>query len=392
MLSPDERSLYTEALEAPLGYRFDCAVATTFTLNLETLLVLPFTLVSQREADRDALLRDPTALLEALRETTERIAVFGQKGYVHVPPREQLLYGMLEDCVHPVVARHEAGIFHPKLWLLRFASLDEGPPVLRAVVLSRNLTFDRCWDTVLSVEGTPTGKKVKASFGLRDFLRALPELTRLAGATVGPERQAFIEQLADEAGRTLFEAPAPFVDRVVFNPIGIAEEPKRRGFSMQMPSVGKRLLCVSPFVTKGALDAASDLVWEGSEHILVSREDELNKLPEKALEGWKVFILGDNVETGESSDEGVEVESDDLARIAPANGLHAKMVAVEYDKGDVRWSIGSANLTTSAWEGRNVELMAELDGKTTIRKGFHVGAGIDARLKETTERAASSRC
>ena len=98
MLAPDSRTVYSDVLRSPPGYRLDCAVATTFSLNLETLLVLPFTLATQRAEDPDALLRDPVALLESLRETTGRLAVFFRRGW-------QVPTTLERDALRALVAR-----------------------------------------------------------------------------------------------------------------------------------------------------------------------------------------------------------------------------------------------------------------------------------------------
>lgn len=146
MLSPNDRTLYSQSLKAPLGYRFDTGIATTFTLDLETLLVLPYTLATQQDAEPDELLNDPVRLLGAIRETTDRLSVFSHDGYIHSPRSAQPLFGLLEPCIIPVrLAGH--GLFHPKVWVLRFSSTDGEPPIIRVVVLSRNLTFDRSWGT-----------------------------------------------------------------------------------------------------------------------------------------------------------------------------------------------------------------------------------------------------
>ena len=50
-----------------------------------------------------------------------------------------------------VAARaRNGGEFHSKVWLLRFGSEQRDEPTrMRLLVLSRNLTFDRCWDVSL---------------------------------------------------------------------------------------------------------------------------------------------------------------------------------------------------------------------------------------------------
>jgi hypothetical protein len=204
LLAPNSRVLYSHLWQAPPGYCFDRAIATTFTLDLVTLLMLPYSLASQGESEPDALLGDPIALLEGLREHTGRLAVFCQHGRIQAPKKPSVLLGLLDDYVVPVRPAVPAGVFHPKLWLLRFVAEDHGTPLIRAVVLSRNLTFDRCWDTALCLEGTPTRKRCRASYALADLVEALPGL---AVRPVSPEHEALAAELADELRTTRFEAP-----------------------------------------------------------------------------------------------------------------------------------------------------------------------------------------
>ena len=75
-------------------------------------------------------------------------------------------------------------------------------------------------------------------------------------------------------------------------------------------------------------------------------------MSEAALTPWsEVRVLTDAV-----SDE-----SDDESSRRPS-GLHAKIVGVEHGW-NVTWFVGSANLTNSALNGRNVEVMAEITGR-----------------------------
>ena len=84
--------------------------------------------------------------------------------------------------------------------------------------------------------------------------------------------------------------------------------------------------------------------------MLVSRQEELDKLPENALDDW------DNIRV--LSDTALD-ELEDGAADRPSD-LHAKILAVEHGW-DVTWHVGSANITTAAHTGRNVELMATLN-------------------------------
>lgn len=362
MLSPDDRALYAECLEAPEDYRFDHGVATTFTLDLEALLLLPFTLATRHSEDRDALLLDPVALLESLRATSDRLTVFHHAGYIKVPNKAHALFGLLEDSVVPTTPTTNGGIFHPKVWLLRFVHVDDESPMLRAVVLSRNLTFARTWDTVLCFDGWPTGNRVRDSYGLRDLIAALPDLAR---TDLSDERRRLIAELTDEIGRTRFEAPQPFHEAVRFHALGLGAK-----FEPAVEGHGKRMLCISPFLTGDAIARAKQLA--DTKHILVSRPFALDMVGKAAVADWDCRVLTDAVETGDTADD--EPPTGELSRHAPMRGLHAKAVAVEDHQRRVTWWIGSANLTGPAWDGGNVELMVEL-------RGTAKHAGIDRFLE-----------
>jgi len=58
MLDPADRTVLTEALRAPAGFRLDQVIATTYTLDLVALLTLPlpFTL-SMASASRGVSIR-----------------------------------------------------------------------------------------------------------------------------------------------------------------------------------------------------------------------------------------------------------------------------------------------------------------------------------------------
>jgi len=62
MLEPGQRQLLTEALRPPEGYRFDCAVVTTYTLDLLTLLGMLRTFTLYHWAERPTRATDPRLL------------------------------------------------------------------------------------------------------------------------------------------------------------------------------------------------------------------------------------------------------------------------------------------------------------------------------------------
>jgi hypothetical protein len=148
MLSPDDRTLLVDLLAPPEeGYSLEHAVATTFTLHLTALLPVPLGLAGSDLSSS----ADPLSVLQAVRNYSDRIDVFCQAGQVSVPAERNDLLAFLEPIVHQVKTQN-GRLFHPKLWLLRFANRD-GDERFRLVCGSRNLTHDRAWDVVASFDG-----------------------------------------------------------------------------------------------------------------------------------------------------------------------------------------------------------------------------------------------
>ena len=354
MLSPESRTVAVELLRPPVGYDLNFALLTTYTLDLETLLALPLGVIARADGGVEDLLADPLLLLEALREVGERIHVFVDRAGIAIPRGRRDLYAMLEPSLHPVRAPGN-GAFHPKVWVLRFLA-EKKPPLLRVAVLSRNLTFDRCWDIALASEGSPVSKRgVGASRPLAGLIQRLP---RLGAERLKPEVVEQMQTLADEVRRTRFPAPDGFSDDPIeFHVLGL----RRRRRPWCPMTGGTRTLAVAPFVNQTALDTIAGM--GAGERMLVSRQEELDKLSDDILAEWnRRCILSDNALD----------EPEDSVGTRPS-GLHAKIIAVE-SGWNVIWYVGSANLTAAAFTGKNVEIMAAV----TARKGRY---GIERFLE-----------
>ncbi len=344
MLSPELRTVAMDLLRPPPGRRLDLVVLTTYTLDLEALLAVPLAVLAHSDAGVDKLLEDPLLILQGLREAGDRIHVFVDETGIAVPRRRRELYATLEDSVHPVRAPG-GGVFHPKVWLARFVLTEEdGEPLLRVAILSRNLTFDRSWDVALASETTPRGRRVAASGPLARLMGDLAELSTMPLPQVLTEG---LKTLSGQVSRATFPAPNGFSDSPIrFHTMGL------RRSRRWLPKVanGRNVLAVAPFVNGRALGAIRGLGWD--EGRFIGRREELDAIADAALSRWnEVRVLADAV-LDEPSDE----------TSSRPSGLHAKIVAVEHGW-DVTWFVGSANLTVSALEGRNVEVMAQITGR-----------------------------
>ena len=338
MLSPSNRSLYTDALTPPAGFSLDRAVAATFSMDLSTLLSVPLQLVLQSTEDRDELMKDPIALYEALQRATRRVHVFAQQGRIQAPRHQHLLYSLLEPMITEVVAP-AGGAFHPKLWLLRFVE-EQGTDVnYRLMLPSKNLTTDRAWDAALTLDGIPGEGDDTNGVTIAEFIARLPELA-VNPFSPSTEFTLFLTQLR----QIVWEIPDGF-DELKFHIFGF-------GGRRWRPKKNKRLAVISPFVGKKALEVlakTSDMPLA-----LVSRSESLAEMG-SAGPFRSAYILHDAAETEDGEDhQGVSSEI----------GLHAKIFV--YQIGNrTHIALGSANATDAALiAGRNIEILAELAGPT----------------------------
>jgi len=382
MLEPGKRLLYLEELRPLEGYQLDRAIATTFSLDLLSLLMAPLSMVLYESQSRDELLRDPMAALEAIRRSAGRIGVFCQKGRISVPRQQQLLYHSLEHTVVQVRPPGERGVFHPKIWLMRFCA-DDAPVIYRFLCLSRNLTFDRSWDTVLVLEGELIDRKraYSRNHPLGDFIKALPSLS---DKDVPEHIQNNVDIMSDEVRRVQFKIESPFIDKgdnrsLSFAPIGLD---RYRRAPKLLPA--RSMLIVSPFLNEGWLKKE---IQKATAVVLVSRSEELNSLSDKTFAfleeyGTKIYVMDEASDPLENSDDSGTEENSisdlDLSGINEENelsGLHAKLFVSEYKASDVRWWTGSANATNAAFNGDNVEFLVGL-------KGTSYNIGVDKLLGE----------
>lgn len=354
-LNPDDRALLSDLLAPPDGYSFDTGVATTFSLDLVALLTAPLGLAA---ADHGGDLRrvDPIQLLESVRRYSGRIVTYVQGGMIAVPGKYRPILTFLEDQIVTVKAPKRGGLFHPKLWALRYRNAN-GQQLHRCLILSRNLTFDRSWDSVVRIDETPDGT-VKPK-PVADLLRALPSL-----AVGGRDpRSDAVEDLAETLGAARFAVPEGY-----------------RSLTLDVWGLGRRLraedpvaraLIVSPFLDQQSLDFASTWTYWKDPVRVVSRTETLDQLIIPS--GIEAYVLSDFM-AGELPTDEPEVGAGpgaDLETFAGSSlsGLHAKFVVSERDY-SASVQLGSANYTTAA-RTRNVELVATLEGKKSE-------SGIDA--------------
>lgn len=353
MLDPKDRQLYIRALQPPSGYNLDRALATTYTLNLLTLLAVPLSFAKFDLKSKDKILEEPISILEAVRRIAGKFHVFCQNGGIKVPSYDKTPFQYLEEMVIEVSPPHPEGSFHPKIWILRFKEQDGKNAFYRFLCLSRNITFDKSWDTILTLEGEVRLRLFARNNPLCDFVKALPGLAKK------PLRKKLRDEIADiaeEIRHVEFKAPSGFED-FSFWPMGL---PQHKRFPIHKDYW--RIMVVSPFLTNGLLQR---LATKNRHSILISRCEELDLLNPETLELFKEKYVLDEV-AGNEEETSIEISSEaaqksQLDGESDLSGLHAKLFVGDAGWDSYLWT-GSANATTAAFSN-NVEFLVELKGK-----------------------------
>lgn len=348
MLEPGQRSHLHALLRPPPGHRFDSAVGTTYSLDLLSALTVPlsFAMLDWENPDGEQT-ANPLAMLEAMGRYREKITIFAQAGQIRFPKEYPKLLMFLEDVVVPVEAPDKAGIFHPKVWILRFVGGD-GMPTYRLLCLSRNLTFDRSWDTVVCLDEQPSDKgRVRTNAPLADFVLRLPDLA-VSERSLSANRQAGIQQMAEELKNVDFQPPDGFED-YAFHVGGL------NGKECFPFALRDKCLLVSPFLHPHIV---TRFVSGCRESHLISRPESIDALaPDLLSQCSSLRILKhEALEQNEEIEGGTNAGNEERL-----DGLHAKVFVVDHGTASSVYS-GSFNATRHAFH-HNVEFMVELRGK-----------------------------
>lgn len=358
MLSPEERIHLLELVRPPDGFRLNLSVGTTFSLDLISALMLPlaFTFGWEREGEDEP---NTLAILESLREHGHRFTVFCQSGQIRLPQRKHAqLLTFLEPCIFDVQTREPGGVFHPKVWALRYTA-GGGSVRYRVLCLSRNLTFDRSWDTAVVLDGDLTEREraFAVNHPLGDFIAALPGLST---RELPKSRRDDIKMIAEELRLVKFEWPNGFEANQCRFWVGGLDGKRIAPFGHAR---GKSLI-VSPFVDESVIRESLD---RGCETHLVSRPESLRGIRSETLQGC-ASVRTLKFEAVEPEDDVVAVDRNDVL-----DGLHAKLFVID-DGWNASVFSGSFNATEAALE-RNVEFMVELVGKRSY-------CGVDRLLQQ----------
>lgn len=317
------------------------AVGTTYSLDLETLLGIPLALSLCQSMD-GAVRENGLHILEGIRRTSSKMAVFCQSGKISVPQEKREVLSLMENSIFQVLPKGDYS-FHPKVWVLKYGSKkDAGKCLYKVIVLSRNLTFDRSWDVAVAIDGELTSEEHMENKPVQDFLNYV------AGFAASKQKKKEIRALAKEIMQVEFKIDRKEFNEFSFHPLGIQSYLKdtvnlfEEGF--------QSMFVISPFLSKSTVSLLKEKKSTNSEITLVSRKAELYKLGSELASKIDCWHMKDCVTDGESLLE----EQGDTRK----QDIHAKVYVKTKNSSTELW-LGSANCSNKAFNG-NVEFMLKL--------------------------------
>lgn len=341
--------MFSELL-ASAGYEVDFAIGTTYSLSFETLLCIPISMGMLGELD-DSTLNNPYYLLESIRRSSDKFAIFCNKGGIAVPANVKTVYSLLEKSIFEVSKKEDKlANFHPKIWIIKEHSIDdENQRQIKLIVMSRNLTFDTCLDIAASLSAPLYRKHI--SQDIMQKHQPLKDMVEWLAGFANGEKKKQIQTLAEDIDCLgEFQVEEPFCDYEFF-PFKYGEQ--LNPIDLDSAMNGRWMITVSPFIdmtTLKRINEKSKSYSEGSS-ILITRDDYVNQEVYDFYnrENDAIYVVNESMLDNE---------------VAPIN-LHAKCYYVSDPRDNSKSNylyLGSANATNTAFT-RNTEFLLRLQFK-----------------------------
>ncbi|RHO75350.1 hypothetical protein DW083_00945 [Parabacteroides sp. AF48-14] len=340
--------VYTDVLQSD-GFVIDYAVCTTYSLDMPSLLSVPFMLGTMTDLTETAM-RSPHLILETINQSAGKFAVFCNAGCIAVPQANSKVYSLLEQSVVQVALQAKGGgfvNFHPKVWIIKETNPDTGTQQIKLIVLSRNLTGSNDLDVVCELVGKigskPATRKAQIQHApLVDFLTWL--IAKADNRTIRKNMRLLCNDINYIERFDLTESP--FEDYEFF-PMGIPEyDGYAECFEQSMLNHVAEMLVISPFVDKNILNQMVDCS-PGAKKTLITRHASVTQDIIRLFKN-EVYVpkevLTDKVEKDVAVD------------------LHEKVYFVRRYEGNLSYNhlyLGSTNATMNGF-GRNVEFLLHL--------------------------------
>ena len=335
--------MYNDVL-ASNGFVVDYAICTTYSLDMPTLLSVPFMLGTMSELTGDAM-QSPHYVLEAINKSTGKFAVFCNAGNIHVPQNTKTsIYSLLEKSIVQIaLPSNGKGFvnFHPKVWVIKETNPDNGIEQLKVVVMSRNLSTSDDLDIVCELTGVVSNSPAnrKKHKPLLDFLYWLQDKTQERNIRKG------IDELCDALCHVRkFEPELPFED-YEFCPMGIPGHDGKNCLDKMLDHAAETII-ISPFVDDNIVQQFAQS-HPAARKTLITRHSSVTE---------QMLGLNDCVYAVK------EVMTDRTEKDTCVD-IHEKVYFIRNSQNYLNYLyLGSTNATTNGF-GRNVEFLLQLQFK-----------------------------
>lgn len=340
--------VYTEVMQSD-GFVVDYAICTTYSLDMPTLLSVPFMLGTMAELTEDTM-HSPHFILEAINRSADKFAVFCNAGCIAVPQANSKLYSLLERSVVQVTLPNKGNgyiNFHPKLWVIKETNPETGEKQIKLVVLSRNLTCSHDLDVVCEMVGKietkpATEKARKKHAPLADFLTWLIE--KEESSTIKKKIKAICEDIHCIERFNLEDSP--FEDYNFF-PMGISQhDGTSKCLEQNILKHAAEMLIISPFVDHNVLKKMVNCT-PNAKKTLITRHSSIKP---DMIEMFNHGVYAPKEVLTDKVEKDVIVD------------LHEKVYFIRSQEGNQSYNrlyLGSTNATTNGF-GRNVEFLLQL--------------------------------
>lgn len=346
--------VFGDILTTP-GYDVEFAVGTTYSMDMKALLIVPYSLGMFGDLGA-AVKSSPLFLLESIRRSCNKFALFCQRGGIHVPLEAQSYYPLVENSIFEVQnEKNPTSNFHPKMWIIREHNREDNEQrQIKVVIMSKNLTLDNNLDVVVAL----TGKMNTEHSVNSERHKPLKDMLVYLSCFAKGEKRKQIKELAWDLDRVeRFD-----VDESRFERDGYEFVPfmygKNLNENVPYPGAfqGVSSMVISPFIDEKTISELTSIKRKNCRHILVTRTGYVTKeifshynSPERPED--KIYVMND-----------VMVNNDRVSI-----DLHAKTYFVSNPKIAERGNflfLGSGNATYSAFS-RNVEILLRLKFKSS---------------------------
>ena len=378
MINPKkDRFIYSDILTPPYGYELEKAITTTYSLDIAALISCMIPLAFSSDVN-NRLFKNKVSNLTALRNLSEKLVVFCDPGQIKkIDIKNKEFAVLLENMIVPVsLSPSSTGdypAFHPKMWLLQFVD-KEGNHKYKFIILSRNISYDKCYDVTFVLENSDNHLKTRKTNPIVDFLTFLNDEIDLKKYPALNNQHTIVSKMISELveEKVCFSLQNERYEDDDFDIFPLFNSEYRKKISRQLfetKDVSEKeklddMFVMSPFISSTILDEIKTCIKSDKKVKFFTRKQALEGLSTNYNNNFDFFAMCDAAVLGEDFSSDDLDEKNDFENESFSDNLrdiHAKLFLTQKGKHSDLY-IGSANATNSAFR-RNIELMIRIGTK-----------------------------